>query len=130
MSETSSLKTTLAVIRLTQSKTFDVGGGQSIMEEDHHVFQAFNNLQAPMIDGLPTLAGARARASARRPAGQARARVRVRGRASQCPCQGARPVSRTPAAAEERGGEWHRVVGGWLPNHSPGIHYSIVHQLA
>jgi hypothetical protein len=102
-------------------ETFDVGCGQSITKDDHHVFQAFNTIQVqpPMIDGPSTLAGARARA-----------RARVRARARQCARQGAWPVScrRAPAHAKERGGNQRRLGGGWRPDHNPGIHYCLVHR--
>jgi hypothetical protein len=55
-------------------ETFDVGGCQSIMQEDHHVYQTFHTLQRPTIDGPPALARARTRARAGTPA-RARARA-------------------------------------------------------
>ncbi len=36
--------------------TLNVRGCQSIMADDHHVFQAFNALPAPTMDSVPTLA--------------------------------------------------------------------------
>ncbi len=76
--------------------TFDVGGCQSIMNEDNHVFQDFNTLQpqAPTIDGPPALASAPARTRARAgPLARARARAGLPvKRARPCP-----PIRRKPS---------------------------------
>ncbi len=81
-------------VNYAKFETFDVGGSQSIMNEDHDVFRVFNTLQAPVIYGQPTLAGARAHA-------HARVRVRARRRApSRLP--GARPCPRALARSPAR----------------------------
>ncbi len=46
-------------------KTFDVGGCQSIMQEDHHVYQAFNAMELPTVNGPCARPRPRARAHAR-----------------------------------------------------------------
>jgi hypothetical protein len=47
-------------------KTFNLGGCASIMQEDHHVYQAFNTLERLTVDGPPALARAHDHARTRR----------------------------------------------------------------
>lgn len=65
-------------------ETFDVGGCASIMEEEHHVYQAFNAMEHPTVNGQPTRP---------RPRARARARAHDHARTRRPSRQGARPGS-------------------------------------
>jgi hypothetical protein len=72
-------------------ETFNVGGCASIMEEEHHVYQAFNAMEHPTVNG-PT-----------RPRPRAGARARPRSRAHAPALQAGRALRlRLPAAARGR----------------------------
>jgi hypothetical protein len=97
-------------------ETFDVGGCQSIIKEDHRVFRDFNTLQPPTIDGPPALASARRPTSQgarpRRPAGQVRPSPSACQAQAQPVGQGAWSVGRAPGRDEERGGKRRRLLCG------------------
>ena len=65
-------------------ETFDVGGCASIMEEEHHVYQAFNAMEHPTVNGQPARP---------RPRARARARAHDHARTRRPSRQGARPGS-------------------------------------